>query len=48
VKHPDDLLPFNKEDLRDPDQCDLVRAALENYPRDLIDRLLAEDGRPIP
>ncbi len=48
VKHPDDRLLLNKENLRDPDGAAIVRRSLENYPRDLIDQLLAEDGHPLP
>jgi hypothetical protein len=39
-------LPFNTEDLRDPDEAAMVRSFLENYPKWMIDKLLAE-GRPI-
>jgi hypothetical protein len=45
IRQPDGIragLPFNTEDLRDPDQADCVRGFLEDYPRAMIDRLLAK------
>jgi hypothetical protein len=44
-KHPGGL-PFNKEDLRDLTMAECVQRDLENYPQDMIERLLAE-GHPL-
>ncbi len=41
-------MPFNVEDLRDPDQAACVRGFLERYPADMIDKLLAEQGKTLP
>jgi hypothetical protein len=40
-------IPFGEEDLRDPDQAAIVRDFLAAFPRDIIDRILAEGGRPV-
>jgi DNA invertase Pin-like site-specific DNA recombinase len=44
-------IPFGMEDLRDGGEygmdIDLVRSFLENYPADMIDKLLAEDGHDV-
>jgi hypothetical protein len=40
-------LPFDMEDLRDRDEADGVRRFLEDFPRYLIDKLLAEGGRDV-
>jgi DNA invertase Pin-like site-specific DNA recombinase len=45
MTHPEDAragLPFNTEDLRDSDEAEWVRGFLEEYPTDMIDRLLAQ------
>jgi hypothetical protein len=47
VTHPDDDLPFNQEDLRDPDMACLVEEFLLDYPKEMIDKLL-EAGQPLP
>lgn len=40
LKHPHSELPFNNEDLRDLDQASCVEGALQNYPMDMIKKLL--------
>jgi DNA invertase Pin-like site-specific DNA recombinase len=42
-----DGLPFNKEDLRDPEQAQWALGSLDAYPKNVIDRLLA-GGEPLP
>jgi hypothetical protein len=48
IKHPDDGLDMiENHDLRNPDDAEGTRGFLENYPQDMIERLLAE-GQPLP
>jgi DNA invertase Pin-like site-specific DNA recombinase len=44
IRHPSGL-PFNMEGLKDPDDVESVRQFLDNYPQDLMDRLLR--GEPL-
>lgn len=50
VKHPDDGLDMiENHDLRNPGDADMTRRVLEEYPTDLIDRLLAgKHSEPLP
>jgi DNA invertase Pin-like site-specific DNA recombinase len=50
IKHPEAAeagFPFNVEDLRDSTQAECVKSFLENYPKNMIERLLAK-GHPLP
>jgi hypothetical protein len=42
MKHPDGL-PFNEEDLRNPDDVDGVRQYLESFPKHRMDWLLCDE-----
>lgn len=46
ITHPDDGLPFYSGDLRDSQEALWAQEGLENYPRDMIERLL-RDGEPM-
>jgi DNA invertase Pin-like site-specific DNA recombinase len=42
IKHPDDRLPFNKEDMRTDDGAVMIQGDLESYPVRMIEQLLSE------